>query len=37
MGVIYEVLQGLLVLRRRDLLPFADAEQQSRATDSSDG
>ena len=31
-------LLGLLVLRsRRDRLPFAEAEQQARATDSSDG
>ena len=38
MGVIYEVLLGLLVLRsRRDRLPFGEAEQQARATDSSDG
>jgi hypothetical protein len=38
MGVIYEVLLGLLVLwSRRDRLPFGVAEQQARATDSSDG
>jgi hypothetical protein len=38
MGVIYEVLLGLLAVRsRRDRLPFGDAEQQARATDSSDG
>ena len=38
MGVIYEVLLGLSVLRsRRDRLPFGEAEQQARATDSSDG
>jgi hypothetical protein len=36
MGVIYEVLRGL-VLRRRDRWPFLDAEQQARATDGSDG
>jgi hypothetical protein len=37
MGVIYEVLLGLLVLgSRRDRLPFGEAEQ-ARATDSSDG
>jgi hypothetical protein len=38
MGVIYEVVRGLLVLRsRRDRLPFGEAERQARATDSSDG
>lgn len=38
MGVTREVLLGLLVLRsRRDRLPFGEAEQQARATDSSDG
>lgn len=38
MGVIYEVLLGLSVLgSRRDRLPFGEAEQQARATDSSDG
>jgi hypothetical protein len=37
MGVIYEVLLGLLVLRsRRDRLPFGEAER-ARVTDSSDG
>ena len=36
MGVIYEVLRGL-VLRRRVRRPFGDAEQQARATDISDG
>ena len=36
MGVIYEVLRGL-VLSRRVRRPFGDAEQQARATDSSDG
>ena len=36
MGVIYEVLRGL-VLRRRDGRPFGDAEQRARATDGSDG
>jgi hypothetical protein len=38
MGVIYEVLVGLLVLRsRRDRLPFGEAEQQARVSDSGDG
>jgi hypothetical protein len=38
MGVIYELLPGLLVLRsRRDGMPCGEAEQQARATDSSDG
>jgi hypothetical protein len=38
MGVIYEVLLGLLVLRsRRDRLPVGGEEQQSRETDRSDG
>jgi hypothetical protein len=38
MGVIYEALLGPLVLQsRRDRLPFGEAEQQARATDSSDG
>jgi hypothetical protein len=38
MGVIYEVLLGLLVLRsRRDRLPFGEAEQQAGVTDGSDG
>jgi hypothetical protein len=36
MGVIYEVLRGL-VLRRRVRRPFGDAEQQARATGISDG
>jgi hypothetical protein len=37
MGVIYEVLLGLLVPgSRRDRLPFGEAEQQARSTDSSD-
>ena len=37
MGVIYEVLLGLLVLRsRRDRLPFGEAEQ-ARVSDSGDG
>jgi hypothetical protein len=37
MGVIYEVLLGLLVLRsRRDRLPFGEAEQV-RVADSGDG
>jgi hypothetical protein len=38
MGVIYEVLLGLLVLRsRRDRLPLGEAEQQAGVTDSGDG
>ena len=38
MGAIYEVLFGALVLQsRRDRLLFGEAEQQARATDSSDG
>jgi hypothetical protein len=38
MGVIYDVLLGLLALRsRRDRLLFGDTEQHSRATGSSDG
>jgi hypothetical protein len=37
MGVLYEVLPGLLVLgSRRDRLPFGEAEQ-ARVTDSGDG
>jgi hypothetical protein len=33
-----QCLLGLLVLRsRRDRVPFGEAEQQARATDSSDG
>ena len=36
-GVIDKVLLGLLVLpSRRERLPFGEAEQQARATDSSD-
>jgi hypothetical protein len=38
MGVIYEVLLGLLVLRSRlDRLPYGEAKQQARVTASSDG
>jgi hypothetical protein len=38
MGVIYEVLLGLLVLgSRRDRLPFGEGEPQAGVTDSSDG
>jgi hypothetical protein len=38
MGVIYEVLLGLLVLRSRPgRLPFGEAERQARAADSGDG
>jgi hypothetical protein len=37
MGVIYEVLLGLVLPSRRDRLPFGDAEQQAPATDGSDG
>jgi hypothetical protein len=38
MGVIYEVLLGLLVLRSgRDRLPFSEANQQAHAIDGSDG
>jgi hypothetical protein len=37
MGVIYEVLLGLLVLRsRRGRLPYGEARQLARVTDSSD-
>jgi hypothetical protein len=38
MGVLYEVLLGLLVLRsRRGRLPFGEAERQAGVTDSGDG
>jgi hypothetical protein len=38
MGVIYEALLALLMLRsRRDRLPFGEAEQRARATDCIDG
>ncbi len=38
MGAIYEGLLGVLVLQsRRDQLSCGSAEQQARATDSSDG
>jgi hypothetical protein len=38
MAVIYEVLLGLLVLRRRRARrPFGEAKQPARATDGGDG